>query len=208
MIWYHPTCTLLGAAINEDPWCSGLPCLPVTQKIAGSNPVGSGRFRDLPKTREASWADLFLLPCSQGRGLCCENSRGQSILLLTPQSFLVLLVEERMSQEASTPSLSHEIVRDASFVAGSRIIFIPYFGRKVTRGKGTTRKPGTSSGVHCCKIAASSRRVSISAKGMPMQMRGPMPKGKNAPCGIFCASSGCQRSGRNTSGSPQMSGRL
>src|SRR6266849_4008078 len=42
MIWYHPTCTLLGAAINEEPWCSGLTCLPVTQKIAGSNPVGSG----------------------------------------------------------------------------------------------------------------------------------------------------------------------
>ena len=71
-------------------------------------PVGSGRFRDLPKTREASWADLFLLPCSQGRGLCCENSRGQSILLLTPQSFLVLLVEERMSQVAST-ALEREI---------------------------------------------------------------------------------------------------
>ena len=31
---------------NEEPWCSGLTCLPVTQKIAGSNPVGSGRFRD------------------------------------------------------------------------------------------------------------------------------------------------------------------
>ncbi len=25
----------------EEPWCSGLTCLPVTQKIAGSNPVGS-----------------------------------------------------------------------------------------------------------------------------------------------------------------------
>jgi hypothetical protein len=32
--------------INEEPWCSGLTCLPVTQEIAGSNPVGSGRFRD------------------------------------------------------------------------------------------------------------------------------------------------------------------
>lgn len=27
----------------QEPWCSGLTCLPVTQKIAGSNPVGSGR---------------------------------------------------------------------------------------------------------------------------------------------------------------------
>ena len=25
----------------KEPWCSGLTCLPVTQKIAGSNPVGS-----------------------------------------------------------------------------------------------------------------------------------------------------------------------
>jgi hypothetical protein len=24
-----------------DPWCSGPTCLPVTQEIAGSNPVGS-----------------------------------------------------------------------------------------------------------------------------------------------------------------------
>jgi hypothetical protein len=50
MIWYHPTCTLLGAAINEEPWCSGLTCLPVTQKIAGSNPVGSGRTSVLSLT--------------------------------------------------------------------------------------------------------------------------------------------------------------
>ncbi len=28
---------------QREPWCSGLTCLPVTQKIAGSNPVGSGR---------------------------------------------------------------------------------------------------------------------------------------------------------------------
>ncbi len=28
----------------EEPWCSGLTCLPVTQKIAGSNPVGSAYF--------------------------------------------------------------------------------------------------------------------------------------------------------------------
>ena len=28
--------------LHEEPWCSGLTCLPVTQKIAGSNPVGSG----------------------------------------------------------------------------------------------------------------------------------------------------------------------
>jgi hypothetical protein len=27
-----------------EPWCSGLTCLPVTQEIAGSNPVGSAIF--------------------------------------------------------------------------------------------------------------------------------------------------------------------
>ncbi len=27
--------------VRQEPWCSGLTCLPVTQKIAGSNPVGS-----------------------------------------------------------------------------------------------------------------------------------------------------------------------
>ena len=43
-VWYHPNRTQQGATINEEPWCSGLTCLPVTQKIAGSNPVGSGRL--------------------------------------------------------------------------------------------------------------------------------------------------------------------
>ena len=44
LVWYHPNRTQQGATINEEPWCSGLTCLPVTQKIAGSNPVGSGRL--------------------------------------------------------------------------------------------------------------------------------------------------------------------
>ena len=31
-----------GAVLQRmEPWCSGLTCLPVTQKTAGSNPVGS-----------------------------------------------------------------------------------------------------------------------------------------------------------------------
>ena len=30
--------------VHKEPWCSGLTCLPVTQKIAGSNPVGSVSF--------------------------------------------------------------------------------------------------------------------------------------------------------------------
>src|SRR5712692_4448034 len=34
---------------NQEPWCSGLTCLPVTQKIAGSNPVGSARTSVLLK---------------------------------------------------------------------------------------------------------------------------------------------------------------
>src|SRR2546425_10202368 len=50
--------------VHEEPWCSGLTCLPVTQKIAGSNPVGSGRTsvlspaepwsRQTPRSRSAS----------------------------------------------------------------------------------------------------------------------------------------------------------
>ena len=35
---------------HMEPWCSGLTCLPVTQKIAGSNPVGSGRTSVLSLT--------------------------------------------------------------------------------------------------------------------------------------------------------------
>src|SRR5215470_11418410 len=36
-----------------EPWCSGLTCLPVTQKIAGSNPVGSVRTSGL--SQAAHW---------------------------------------------------------------------------------------------------------------------------------------------------------
>ncbi len=32
---------MLAGDASLEPWCSGLTCLPVTQKIAGSNPVGS-----------------------------------------------------------------------------------------------------------------------------------------------------------------------
>ena len=47
VFWYYPyaseeaTKSLPGAPTIQEPWCSGLTCLPVTQKIAGSNPVGS-----------------------------------------------------------------------------------------------------------------------------------------------------------------------
>jgi hypothetical protein len=30
--------------IHVEPWCRGLTCLPVTQEIAGSNPVGSAIY--------------------------------------------------------------------------------------------------------------------------------------------------------------------
>lgn len=76
MIVHAPDETKHPMHSNQEPWCSGPTCLPVTQKIAGSNPVGSGRFRDLPMTSLESWADLFLLPCSQGSGLCATHSRG------------------------------------------------------------------------------------------------------------------------------------
>ncbi len=35
--------------VHKEPWCSGLTCLPVTQKIAGSNPVGSALSRERNK---------------------------------------------------------------------------------------------------------------------------------------------------------------
>src|SRR6266487_612693 len=57
-VWYYPFAAdklekSVRCDTNEEPWCSGLTCLPVTQKIAGSNPVGSGRFRD--RSQDPSW---------------------------------------------------------------------------------------------------------------------------------------------------------
>jgi hypothetical protein len=35
-------------APDEGSWCRGLTCLPVTEEIAGSNPVGPAKKRELP----------------------------------------------------------------------------------------------------------------------------------------------------------------
>src|SRR5260370_22270921 len=66
----------------------------------------------------------------------------------------------------------------ASFGVASNIMRMPYLGRRVTRGWGTTGKPGTRRGVKRWRMLATSSFVSISAKGMPMHMCGPPPKGK------------------------------
>src|SRR6266568_4238418 len=51
-VWYYPTRTgeKKASSAHQEPWCSGLTCLPVTQKIAGSNPVGSARTSVLSPT--------------------------------------------------------------------------------------------------------------------------------------------------------------
>src|SRR5579884_668572 len=51
-------------------------------------------------------------------------------------------------------------------------------GRSVTLGSGATRCPGTSSKRTRWASVASSRWPSIRAKWLPMQMRGPAPKGR------------------------------
>jgi hypothetical protein len=46
-----------------------------------SKPVGSGRFRDLPKTREESWVDLFALPLLS---ILSETWLGAFLIRLVP----------------------------------------------------------------------------------------------------------------------------
>src|SRR5579884_3969357 len=86
---------------------------------------------------------------------------------------------------ARRPSFLHPLllfhypaVADSGTFVGLSVMRMPYFGRRVTRGWKTTGKLGTRSGVYRCKMVASSNFVSIWAKGMPMQMRGPAPNGK------------------------------
>src|SRR6266851_4682557 len=47
---------------NQEPWCSGLTCLPVTQKIAGSNPVGSAPRHSLWNADKSSQRSISLMP--------------------------------------------------------------------------------------------------------------------------------------------------
>ncbi len=52
LLWYDRTRTEVerkASKVHQEPWCSGLTCLPVTQKIAGSNPVGSALSRERNK---------------------------------------------------------------------------------------------------------------------------------------------------------------
>ena len=37
---------------NTAPWCSGLTCLPVTQEIVGSNPIGVAIFASVAQSVE------------------------------------------------------------------------------------------------------------------------------------------------------------
>ena len=80
-----------------------------------STPVGSAI---MPKTRSGLGHVFFLFPCSQGSRLCLTHAQGTSakssppdkrILFPTPHALPVLLVEERMSQVAST-ALEREIL--------------------------------------------------------------------------------------------------
>ncbi len=46
-----------------DPWCSGLTCLPVTEEIAGSNPVGSAIVYEFVRSWRRRPGRLFLFLC-------------------------------------------------------------------------------------------------------------------------------------------------
>src|SRR5205823_12377949 len=80
------------------------------------------------------------------------------------------------------------------------LILIPYFGRRVMLGTGTTLCPGTMRKRNLCEIAASSNVASIIAKDAPTQERGPPPNGKYAERGRRCVCSSNQRPGSNCSG--------
>ena len=57
-------------------------------------------------------------------------------------------------------------------------IFMPYLGRNVISGSGSTRCPGTSFSFHLCPRVARSSTPSIQANDSPMHWRNPAPKGK------------------------------
>src|SRR5258707_7869521 len=61
---------------NQEPWCSGLTCLPVTQKIAGSNPVGSAR------TSVLSTADPWSRQTPRPRSACARQEETLDGVLL------------------------------------------------------------------------------------------------------------------------------
>src|SRR5438067_9092760 len=66
-VWYYPTRTgeKKASSAHQEPWCSGLTCLPVTQKIAGSNPVGSVRTTPVGHADTFVGASHCLLRCGE-----------------------------------------------------------------------------------------------------------------------------------------------
>jgi hypothetical protein len=66
-------------------------------------PVGSGRFRDLPKTREEAWACLVPLPLLAGKRAVWHTRTGEQ-----DGEEVALLAQLRLSLEISSKSKPHK----------------------------------------------------------------------------------------------------
>src|ERR1022692_4332651 len=78
---------------------------------------------------------------------------------------------------------------------------MPYLGRKVMSGSGSTRCPGTSLNFHFCARVASSNTPSIHASDSPMHCRTPAPNGKYVSFVLRDLASEVKRSGSKRRGS-------
>src|SRR5258705_9552506 len=72
---------------------------------------------------------------------------------------------------------------ELSYERDSMVISMPYFGRRVTNGSGTTGNPLFRRKLNFWAIAAITRAVSSWAKPWPMQRRGAVPDGEEGPGG-------------------------
>src|SRR5258708_38681210 len=72
---------------------------------------------------------------------------------------------------------------ELSYERDSMVISIPYFGRRVTSGSGTTGNPLFRRKLNFWAIAAITRAVSSWAKPWPMQRRGAWPHGEEGAGG-------------------------
>ena len=88
----------------------------------------------------------------------------------------------RKVTKESHESLPHADVSPPQFRECS-VMRMPWRGRSVTSGSGTTSWPGTSCNRNFCASALITMAASISANPWPMQRRGPSPNGKYAPAG-------------------------
>src|SRR6266853_5487150 len=103
---------------DQEPWCSGLTCLPVTQKIAGSNPVGSGRFRDHAQDPRGILGMSFSSSLASNEASC-----GHTLTVGHAGEKVALLAQLRLPLETSSISIQP---KEISLPCSS---FTPFFFR-------------------------------------------------------------------------------